>query len=450
VTREGFDAQPFNASKPNGYRKWPLAGPEFTHVCLPDFKVSGRVIDEGGKPLRGVLVDGHQGIWPVPGTPTDAEGRFEFTGLPRGEEIVIEFEPRDETLLPRRVGVTARIDESEKTLDVVLKQGIRVSGRVTDAATGQPVGGCGIRFCPLVDNKYAEQPGYDAFYRSHLRHHISDDGNYSFSVIPGPGLLMLQAQGEGVKIGDQNLSIYRRARFSAEDLPHIKLTGDGDGRFLEVGQSLGSIGVEQVVKYVNFAPGTQPQRIDLQLQRGKTVDVEFVDASGQPVTDLFISGITETWPITAKLKDSRCTIYALGADRPRSVFLVHAQRSLAGALTLTGDEKSPVRVTLAKSASLRGRAVDTEGAPLANRELTVHLEDQSARELYRFLPEQKSDLLTDATGRFEMKHLVPGQRYTIHNMGVGDEYLEARLSADQRTPAPGQEFDLGNVIFAPQ
>src|SRR5438874_477562 len=109
-----------------------------------------------------------------------------------------------------------------------------------------------------------------------------------------------------------------------------------------------------------------------------------------------------------------CTFYALGADRPRKIIALDAKRGLIGRIVLSGEETSPVRMKLAKSASFRGRAVDADGAPLADTEIIVDFKNETISELYRFCKAQADTLMTDKSGRFEMKHVVPAERFSLY------------------------------------
>jgi hypothetical protein len=86
---------------------------------------------------------------------------------------------------------------------------------------------------------------------------------------------------------------------------------------------------------------------------------------------------------------------------------------LAGSVTLKGDEPPPVRVTLGKSASLRGRAVDEAGEPLASTDLSIDFDRRSASELYRFHNLEQPKLVTDNDGRFSVAKILPGERFSL-------------------------------------
>src|SRR5205085_2678797 len=55
--------------------------------------------------------------------------------------------------------------------------------------------------------------------------------------------------------------------------------------------------------------------------------------------------------------------------QPRTVLFLHPGLKLAGKRTLRGDETPPVTVQLGPWASVRGRAVDADGQPIAKMKL---------------------------------------------------------------------------------
>ena len=109
---------------------------------------------------------------------TDANGRYQLAGLGRLRPLLVSFGQGDKTgLLSRTIAVTAQNDESVKTLDVLLKRGIVVSGRVIDSFTGKGVS-AGIRYVPLPANDFVKQPGYDAFERDGTMRSVDAEGTF--------------------------------------------------------------------------------------------------------------------------------------------------------------------------------------------------------------------------------------------------------------------------------
>lgn len=449
VNRPDFDAAPYNAVREPWRRTWqaPLSGNDFTHVCLPDYRVTGRILDANGRPIAGARVRPELGFWPHEPVATGKDGRYAIAGLPRWKPGYLNVEApsggflgKGGSWLNQRIQVSPPATEPQLELDVTLAKGVQLSGRVTDPLTGAGVPGW-INFLPLVNNQHANKPGFkDADFS---RQGIGENGYFSLTVMPGPGVITMQAQVSGPVIGGEQLQIYRSARFSAEDRPNIKFYREREQSFLGPDQVIRSIGSEQYVKYVNFKPDSLSQQINFQLDRGKTAIVEFVDEKGQPVENVFIAGIAEHE--TAQLTEPRTTIYALAAATPRKVIGVESTRGLLGSAVVTGDEKTPIQITLTPSASFRGRAIDDQAHPLAGQDLLINFDDDDAARLLFFnLPQQKWTVTTDDDGRFEMRYVVPGSPIRFA-MRVDNTWLE-RIHEPLQS---GQSLDLGNFVLPP-
>lgn len=107
--------------------------------------VSGTVIDaDTGFPLANLEVhaevpgDGRHVAWER----TDAEGRFILQGLAPGEiHVLLEGQGYH----PQRITATLSGQETVTGVDLELGQGGTITGRVTDAATGNPISGITVR-----------------------------------------------------------------------------------------------------------------------------------------------------------------------------------------------------------------------------------------------------------------------------------------------------------------
>jgi hypothetical protein len=164
------------------------------------------------------------------------------------------------------------------------------------------------------------------------------------------------------------------------------------------------------------------------------------------VRDVISAGLTDHWPITYQLHEPRCTVYALGADRPRTVLFLQRDRQLAGSLTLTGDEGVPVTVTLAAAGRIMGRATDENGGPLSESRLNLNYVGGAASELQRFLQLDQPEVKTGNDGRFEIPSVVPGQKFAIDFQRDDGAYFRAQLSDDQKQLDRGGEHDYGDVV----
>src|SRR5262249_3055135 len=156
--------------------------------------------------------------------------------------------------------------------DIELAHGVVVTGRILDKSTGKGVQG-GVRFAPLPDNKFfGKKPGYDGYRRDRTMIGSDAEGNFRIVIIPGPGVLMAQVWGGGEKLDGQTLKPFRAAEFDAEDAKLVKVvdTGDGGGIYNTAGNATEFMGLEGVVKVLDFAEGTERATVNLFAERGKT------------------------------------------------------------------------------------------------------------------------------------------------------------------------------------
>jgi protocatechuate 3,4-dioxygenase beta subunit/beta-lactamase regulating signal transducer with metallopeptidase domain len=460
ANRRGLDAAEYNQPGPRRVagmflNRPQLVGAEFTHVGAPDLTIEGHATTTDGKPVANLDVFATMLGSPFPPAVTDADGRYRLSGLPRGRQFGVTFAFGGHgDLLPQMVRVLPKADEALKTVDVELKRGIFVNGRVVDGLTGAGVSG-NISFVPLPGNANAEKPGNDLASNGGLSGYADKEGNFRFAVNPGPGVLLVLATPKLDSEGRRHSS-YPQATVSEEDAPHIKPQAQGPGRpsyFLSASGQATMFEQANAVKYVNFAAEGEPQTVNFKLDRGRTLDLEFVDAGGQAVAGVAVLGISSPQAqrpgAAIQVKESRTTVFALVAGQPRKIIALHEARGLAGTVTLNGDEAALVRLTLEKSASIRGRAVDETGIPIADAEFSINFDSPAMAPLQRFLNSDKGGPATDKDGQFRIANLVPGEGFYL-TMRLEGRFLIAKLTKEQQTLKPGQNLDLGDMVFVPR
>ena len=457
VNRDGFDAGPYNDAAtgriPARLRipgQIPtLTGPEFTQVAESSLSIEGTVFTgESRTPVAGANVFALTGYDAGANAKSDAQGKFRLTGLPRGRELLVTIRPAgDETdLLKRTIPVSAPPGATTVNVDVELRRGVVLTGRVVDPTTGAGVQS-GIRIAPLPGNSYVDQPGYDGYQRDHTMSSTDADGRFRIVAVPGPIVLMAQADAGSVTIEGEPACPFREAAFDEADRAYVPVTEEGGGRYFRTAtNSIEMLSTENAVRYLDLPPDSGPVETELRVDRGKTVEVQFVDEQGAPVRDVIGAGLTDHWPITYQLDEPRCTVYALGADRPRTVLFLQRDRQLAGSLTLTGDEVAPVTVTLAAAGRIRGRATDESGAPLSGSRVNLNYVGGSASELQRFLQVDQPVLQTDDDGRFEIPSVVRGQKFAIDFQREDGAYFRAQLGDEQKELGRGGDHDYGVIV----
>jgi RNA polymerase sigma factor (sigma-70 family) len=457
VNRAGFDAAEVNKAvldripamlRRPGHPPL-LYGPKINFVVPASRRIEGIVREAGsGKPVAGYTI--HVGVGYGFGITSisDKEGHYHLNGVPKVKQYLLSAEPPTGNSWLRS---GARIDDTEGVqplaVDFTVARGIVLSGRVTDKTTGKGVKGS-IRFVPLPANKFADKPGYDSYKYERLSNLVDAEGRFKFTLVPGPGVLIFQASG-GEKIGGQEIKPYKQAAFDAKDRAYVNLTENGEDRYFTVlGNTIEFLGLEHAVKVVDLAPDAGTAACNLFVERGQTMTVKIEDADGKPLKGTTVAGLTDGWPSPLSIKDATCTVFALDGKKPRRLLFYHAGRSLAGSLTVRGDEKEPPVARLSAMGAVTGRVLDREGQPLAGVDVNLSSQDADARELYRQLDQGRKIIHTDKDGRFRINGIVPDVKFVL-NIYQGRTFLIGEPRIGARQVKPGATLDLGDVRVKP-
>lgn len=457
VNRAGFDAASVNKAVldriPAEFRRPGnpplLYGPKITFVVPASRRIGGTVREAGrGKPIAGYTI--HVGVGYGFGitSVSDKEGHYQLNGVPKVKQYLLSAEPPAGTSWLRS---GARIDDTEGVqplmVDFTVARGIVLSGKVLDETTGKGVKGS-MRFVPLPGNTFANNPGYDSFKYERLSTLVDSKGRFKLAVIPGPGVVIFQANG-GEMVNGQAVNPYKHAEFDAKDREHVKITESDDGAYFTViDNSIEGLSIQNAVKYLDLAPNAGTAQCELFVQRGQTMTVKIEDTDGKPPKGTTIAKVTDGWPGAIPVKDATCTVFALDPKKPRRLLFYHAQRNLAGALTVRGDEKEPPVARLNPTGSVTGRVLDREGQPIAGADVDLSSPDADARELYRQLDQRRKMIHTDKDGRFRIEGIVPDVKFHL-NIFQGRTFLVGEPRIGARQVKPGETLDLGDVRVKP-
>jgi Sigma-70 region 2 len=333
-------------------------GAAFDLVAAPTKPVVGVVRDKDtGRPLAGVTVQsnrvaGSAGLAMGFGrTTTDADGRYRLVGLPKGEgnEVVAMADGLPYLPAVRRVADTPGLEPV--AVDIGLKRGVWVKGRVTDKATGEPLW-AGVEYFAFRDNpQAAELPRQGGLTWTST----DEDGTFRGVALPGPGLIAVRAYHD---------------RY---------VMGAGADRIKGPRNAVGFSTVPYLCMPVNFhalagiAPraGDKAITIDISLDPGRTLAGTVLGPDGRPLAGARVSGLNDMvyWE-SEPLAGAAFTVRSLRTDRPRLLQFVHEGKRLAGsAVVRGGDDKGPVRVTLVPWGVLTGRLRTPDGEPLTGVEV---------------------------------------------------------------------------------
>jgi RNA polymerase sigma factor (sigma-70 family) len=410
-------------------------GPRFDHAAAPTRPIVGTVRDgETGKPIAGVAIlapiPSDLGSQEIPGLPgqslrhylratTDAKGRYRLIGLPRNQDHVLFTAPAADQpyLAPVKVASgDAALDSM--TVDFTLKRSVVIRGRVTDKATGQPVG-AQVEYFAAADNRHVNAA--DGV-RSPIPVRTAKDGSFSLVGVPGRGLLAARAL-DGME--DQYLM--------AAGADRITITRQGY-YFLTEPWWCPPNSFNTLVG-VNPAVGAGSVVCDLTLDAGRTVTGTLIDPDGKPLTGVSIS--REPGGIGLAIQDlptARFRLPAIDPSRPRTFVFRRLDKNLGAARAFAGDEAKPVTVRLQRCATLGGRLVDESGSPRGGVELIA-----SATAGPVHVP---FGVRTNRDGRFRIDGILPGMKVRVWAFKVANVVTEV---VPELTLTPGETKDCGDV-----
>lgn len=410
-------------------------GCEFVHIPGPSKPIVGRVTDaDTGKPVSGVLISaGQMGTFFRGGSPfiaavTDREGRYRLEGLPMETRSRISAFPTADTLYPTAgASVHTQVDEPTVTQDFELKQGVWVHGQAIDDRTDKPISGH-VQYFAFRDNPHLES--FPQFKRTFIAHErrTDEDGRFRIAVLPGPGIITFMADDH---------SRYRRG-LGAKTITGSTLDMGGRGKTFNTVPGICHSANEHALRQIDLEVGSDPIELSLTLTSGSDLTGRLLDPDGKPLSGGVVFGnIQHSW---YPIRGEEFQIQGYYPDRPRDLFFHHPERNLAGHCRLEGKPPKPLTIKLGPAGAIRGRLVDDSGNPITGIELAgegVPSENYGNAELR---------IGTDKDGRFHIRGLIPGRKYTVE--GSGSRRYYGRVLVDVTVEA-GQTKDVGDVKFQP-
>jgi hypothetical protein len=426
-----------------GYKEDPFDsldyyGATFTYVAPPTRPVVGVVRDKDTqKPLAGVKVQSYRRAsrpgWarPLVETTTDLEGRYRLVGMPpraNGNKVVA-LPPEGKPYLAASRDVSDAEGLGAVTVDLEVKRGVWVRGKVTDGMTRKPVR-CYVAYNVFEDNPHHQDP-FALFTRSPVAE-TGDDGTFRLLVLPGRGLI-----GAGALAGGYCLGI---------GADRVQAGLDASGHFRTYPSCVSPRDYHTLVE-VDPAREAESVTCDIVLRPGRALTGTVVDPDGKPLPGARVSGLysSGTWD-QEPLKTAAFTLTGLEPDRARLVQFAHADRRLAGFLVVRPGDHGPLAIKLRPAGTLTGRLVTRAGRPLADLEIGAVCGDPPARP--GGTKEDPPDgsfpgVRSDQNGKFRIKGLAPGLKYRLCVLR-GSSLLDPQVGKHP-TLQPGETKDLGDV-----
>ena len=410
---------------------------EFTHTLIPARPVVGQITDsETKKPLVGVTVEvtpmREDGGMPIR-TKTDAEGRYRVSDKEGQMYWVAAFPATGSGYLP----VTQNIDkwpegQTELRVDMALRRGQVLRGRVIDEASGKPVPGVGVVYSPIRKNPNVRN---DHDFRSPA---LTDaEGRFALSGVRGQGIIAAEAPSE-----DYIRRAVEPTNFKTQGVPYPH----GATRF-EVPSE-----------------GEAPEVV-VKLTKGFTLEARAVRPDGSTIESVrawcpeLNARLLNNWLNAKTFADGLFRLPGAEPGRTYRVFFLDQDQQFGAVVELKADPSRtvPFEVKLEPTASYRGRVLDFDGTPLQRSQILSNIQlidkgDQLAQgdrhgdkfvvELYvNFTGES---LKPSYPAEFEHKGLIPGVRYFVTwftgNGGANDDHWRA-----VEPLKPGEARNLGDL-----
>jgi protocatechuate 3,4-dioxygenase beta subunit len=353
--------------------------------------------------------------------------------------------------LAAEVTVATKLDEQPLARNVELAQGIMVHGHVTDSRTGKPVSGY-VKYFAFNNNPHVSEnrefagAHIDFYYRS------DNDDEYTIPVLPGSGILTFNANRGGR---------YPRG-VGADEIDGPKSVTNAT--FFLTSPFLVNANNFNLLKGLDLKPETEEHKLDLVLASGSTFTVKLNAADGQPLSNYYVFGQYNWAGWYEGPKEQTLSVYAYLPEEGRRVMIYHPERNLVGLADITGEASPKQEIALRPGGTIRGRVIDGDGTPLEGLALYAKVRDfygknenspATLKDRGEF-PNQLDgqQILTDKDGRFELRGLIPGLKYTVGVSGI-DTMNGRRYTADRgliftdETIQAGQTKDLGDLRVKP-
>jgi RNA polymerase sigma factor (sigma-70 family) len=455
VNRPGFDPKPYNKLTTDNMATmsfglggaWLLWGPDLSVVAEAEKPIRGVVKDrETGKPRAGVRVTlSRNGSDLVPvqvSTTTDAQGRYEIRGARKSlKGYMVEVPGESES------GYMACQGRSPDTpgygaitIDVNVRKGVILTGRVFDSATGKSLPGT-VWVGVLQGNPFAkEYPEFDSA-SSFSSRDTAADGTFRIVTIPGPVLLMGGPDTRKMSSGEMGRYQYKPPVADPKYPRYFpKERGWGEAYYTLNGGISPLQG--NFAKVIEIKSGTGIVTQDVVLERASALPVKIVDGDNRPIRGTWVAGISpQDWHRPVQLPKDTCNAYHLMPGKPRLLAVYDPASKQYGTLRLKGDEKNSAVVKLGPGGTVKGRLIGENGRPVGGAVVHLYHQERTAEEVLNHAHRTRL-IETDADGKFTAE-VIPDVKFSVY-FTRGKRTIRPVKKIDESV-APGKAFDLGDV-----
>ena len=282
------------------------------------------------------------------------------------------------------------------SLEIELRRGVWIEGKITDKATGKPVAGFVEYFAHSRNPSLAEYPDFDGSVFFH-HHPVREDGSYRIAGLPGPGLVAV---------------LRRESYLSAPERDDE--FGTRQKEFSTAPYHLGFTSNYSALAEVDPPKGSDSLHRDITLDPGTTFPGIVLGPDGKPMTG------AQSWAVGSSEPHEDGRIHRLrdgsrgAAARPGlPASGARARRNRAA----PREKGTLVTVRMRTGAMATGRLVDSQrkAAPGMQMRLAYRTPDQAKWWGYPNGPVE-----TDTQGRFTIKALVPEYTFQLREGKIND------------------------------
>jgi hypothetical protein len=399
--KPGYSPQLF-VTQPTGAQGWVVALGNKTYF-------EGKVTGPEGKAVAGALIRANQGpkradgviiteIWTE--AKSDIEGRYRMYA----QADVYDIQVRVPSVGVARLKDTALGSDEGKQLDIALQRGVKFRAKTIDSLTGNPV--VGVRLWHWQHKGIEGSSDKDGIVT------IAD-------MLPGPFGFSVAATGYARWWSEQSSTQWGR--------PQVLPNGSGGP------------GWQRNFDRIDFELHPEMHMVTITLEQAVTITGEVRDPDGKPVAGATVAPAL-TGSGNSLTGDTRFSVetdakgrfeLTLPASGEREYNLVahdgkyQQWRTWANGVqrpfsTKPGERRSVV-LLLTRPARVRGRVVDGNGNPIADREVRASAADRLENRYY------DPTVKTAANGTFDLKFIRPGEQF----IQVAPFWLDARQGPTQ-------------------
>lgn len=431
---------------PNGRRKMGgFYGRNFSHITQPGADVFGVVRDaETKEPLPGIRVSstvladvGYVQNGYI-NSITDADGRYRLSGMPvvssssKQVNSLGVFPGPKPYILNTDLSIPRNESANPVELNIELKRAVLAKGQLIDRDSGLPVKGkvyySPFRGNPHIPNFRRYADGITSFIGNGAPYRTDENGRFTIPVIPGRGVLCAKAdQGEYV------------GAFGQREIPELK-----DGA-IQNGNTVTSDGMIpehfHAMKALEVEANAHEVSVDLQVTKGRSIAIHFVDENNQPLSGVKCQGLTTNFAWNT-VEGNTGSMEGVEVGQTRHFFAVHETplTKRIGRITFTSDMIEHT-IQLQRLATITGRLLDkTTGKPMPGYSVLAHFRTETGRTI-------NPDHVSDADGKFKI-WLPVGTTYRLsaQNQSV-DPFDSPGVSLGRLDIVEPMEHDYGDLTI---